>query len=268
MQTGQTFPGRCKAINQCDYCAKLAAVENTELLTLDALLGVAPALYALLTTRTATLDLSGFYAARRKVQKALKRRWPAAEFAYLLEFTTGRGVRSGGLRRPHWNVLVKGIPVGDRLAALEIIRRVWCDHVDALPAHQDLQEIRSVGGLMRYIAMHFQKQSQAPPDGFKGHRFTASRGYLWLPTAEAREAARASLARKRMRHRVEQQCPDLDPAEVDDVVDQALVLAGAQDWKLVQSLPVSSRNPRPERAYAPPAQAAAILAAREAVKGT
>ncbi len=40
--TGAKVPGRCGASIQCDYCAKLAAVEYSESLALDALKGCAP----------------------------------------------------------------------------------------------------------------------------------------------------------------------------------------------------------------------------------
>src|SRR3954470_17776219 len=102
---GEVVRGRCRATNQCAYCARLAAVENSELLALDALAGDAPQVWAVLTTRTATLDTARFYLSREKLMKALRRRWPSCEYTALVEFTTGYGPRSGGRRRPHWNLL-------------------------------------------------------------------------------------------------------------------------------------------------------------------
>lgn len=246
--SGEVRRGRCKATNLCEYCAKLAAIENTELLTLDALYGVAPTVYGLLTTRTPTKDMSGFYEARRQIFRAWRRRWPAVEVAWLLEFTTGRGIRSGGLRRPHWNATIKGVPLDQLDQARDVMREVWCRHVDALPEHQDLQPIRSAGGLMRYIAMHFQKQSQAPPEGFKGSRFTYTRGYLWLPAPQAREAARESLRRKRVAWSVEQAHPELYPDEVHEYATQRAALDASLSFRVVRTLPGNPPRARPPRA--------------------
>ena len=196
---GEVVRGRCRATNRCAYCAKLAAVENAELLALDALVGGAPAIWCVLTTALAEPDPAHFYAGRRKVFLALKRRWPDCEYAALVEFTTGYGERSGGRRRPHWNLLLKGIPADAIDEAQEIVRRVWCqrDELQAKPAAQFVGLVSEVGGLLRYIALHFQKESQAPPEGWRGHRFLHSRGYLATSTPEARAAARESLAFKR-----------------------------------------------------------------------
>lgn len=195
---GEVVRGRCRATNQCAYCARLAAVENSELLALDAVAsGSAPSVWTVLTTRTATDDPRPFYRARELVLRALRRRWPACEYAALVEFTTGYGPRSGGARRPHWNLLLKGIPADALDQAGDVIRRVWCRHVDAEPWAQFVGHVDEVGGLLRYVALHFQKESQAPPAGWSGQRFNVSRGYLAGSTAEARAAARESLAFKR-----------------------------------------------------------------------
>lgn len=236
--TGDLVTGRCKSTNLCDPCARIAAVENSEMLALDALEGVAPSIWAVLTTRTATDDPAPFYNARRLVLRALKRRWPDVEYACLVEFTTGYGTNSGGERRPHWNLMLKGIPLPDLEDAAAVIRRLWCSHVDAVPAAQHVGSIAEAGGLMRYLALHFQKSDQAPPLGWRGHRFIKSRGYLWLPTPLAREAARAALAEKRAVRRAEKQGYDGEAAEAVAAAD--LALAAATTWELVHvaELPV------------------------------
>jgi hypothetical protein len=223
---------RGKSVNRCDYCAREAAMENAEMLLLDALDGDAPQLWLCLGTRTATTDLDPFYNALRLVKRALRRRWPAAEYAALLEFTTGYGPRSGGLRRPHWNVLLKGIPAAALDQVGDVVRRVWCRHVDAEPAAQHVGEVTGADGLMRYIALHFQKESQAPPAGFSGQRFNCSRGYFGDRTrAQARSRARESIARRRAVWRAGQ-------AGIEDAYDrelaahQALKLNAATRWVL------------------------------------
>jgi hypothetical protein len=198
--TGEVVRGRCRATNLCDYCAKLAAVENAELLALDAM-EYAPTLWVVLTTRSGSVDPKRFYKSREQVWRAVRRRWPEAEYAFIVEFTTGYGPRAGGLRRPHWNLLVKGVPVADLEAFGEVVRRVWCEREDAVPEAQYVGEIAEAGGLMRYLALHFQKESQAPPKGWRGHRFRASNGYLVRPASVLREEAKRSLRVKRLIHR-------------------------------------------------------------------
>jgi len=231
----------------CDYCAKLGAVENSEMLALDALEFGAPTLYIVLTTRQAITDPAPFYAARRKVFKALKRRWPDAEYAALVEFTTGKGHASGGQRRPHWNLLVKGVPVADEDRVRELVRRVWCEHpdVDARPEAQWVSPVAEVGGLMRYLALHFQKQSQSPPEGWRGHRFTASRGYLGRPTPEARELAKRSLRSKREVWKAQKE--GHRGLKAERLAQARLALADSKSWTLIQVSPENVEGCR--RAY-------------------
>ena len=229
---GELVRGRCRATNQCTYCARLAAVENTELLALDALHGEAPQVWACLGTRTASADPKRFYASRRKVQVALERRWEGTEYAALVEFTTGYGPRSGGKRRPHWNLLLKGIPAGDVDQARDVITRVWCAREDALAKYQYVGTIGEARGLMAYLALHFQKESQAPPKGWRGHRFMHSHGYLWLPTKEAREVARRGLRLKRELHRAEAR--GLSGWEAELEARAARKLAENTTWELHQ----------------------------------
>ncbi len=168
------------------------------MLSLDAMEGDPPTVLLVLGTRTATVDMAGFYRGLEQVKRALKRRWPAVEYASLVEFTTGYGERSGGLRRPHWNLLLKGVPVGDHALVHAVAAPVWCRHVDAEPQAQHASTIGLAGALMKYLSLHFQKASQQPPAGFTGQRFNCSRGYFTgcsIGTARAR--AREALALKR-----------------------------------------------------------------------
>jgi hypothetical protein len=190
---GTVRRGRCRATNLCSYCAKLQAVENAEMLALDAVEHFAPEVWACVTTRSGDPRPSSFYLARKAVRKALRRRWPDCQDSTLVEFTTGYGPRSGGVRRPHWNALLKGIPSADVEEAQEVVARVWCGQVDAEVSRQHVGVVSDAGGLMRYLALHFQKESQSPPKGWRGHRFTSSRGYFPEGAAVARERAKRSL---------------------------------------------------------------------------
>ncbi len=74
---GELVQPRGKCVNKCSYCAKLAAVENCEMLVADALDGDAPTLIMILGTRTATLNMTEFEAGRQSVVRKLRRRWPS-----------------------------------------------------------------------------------------------------------------------------------------------------------------------------------------------
>lgn len=239
--------GRCKAVNLCDYCARLAAVENTEVLWLDAMEGVAPMVWCVLGTGTDSLDPSLFYDARKHLVKAVRRGFPHREIEWcaLVEFTTGYSKQSGGRRYPHWNVLWKGLGPDDLSKLQAIIDRVWCGRPEfkAVPEAQHVGTIREAGGLTKYLALHFQKESQSPPRGWRGHRFLHSRprpgksgsGYLWLPAPEAREAARQSLRLKRLLR-----CAERDGLVGEAALERAhleLYEANELAWELVYVVP-------------------------------
>jgi hypothetical protein len=185
--------------NRCDYCAGLVAKENAEMLTEDARSGGrAPGIVVVLTTREATEDMAQFARPRQYVARAVRRRWPGADYAYLVEYTTGYGTHSGGHRRPHWNVLWKGVPPEAADELRRLIVPIWCSHVDAEPQAQYVGSLDSAGGFSTYVTEHFMKASQRPPKGWRGQRFCASRGYFGaLTVTQARARARLRLGFKR-----------------------------------------------------------------------
>lgn len=236
---GDLVLGRCKATNLCDYCARLAAVENAEVLALDAMTNTAPELWSVLTTRTATIDTSSYNNARKALRRTVRRRWPDAESATLIEFTTGLGTNSGGERRPHWNDTWKGVPVDDAEELQHVLATAWCARVDALPRGQHVTTVHETGGLMRYLALHFQKESQAPPHGWRGHRFRTTRGYLVQSLEDARNEARQGLRLRRELWKAHQ--AGYTGQDALDVAQAALGVANAIDWSLVrlQQLPTA-----------------------------
>ncbi len=213
-------------------------MENAEVLALDAMQTGGPQVYAVLTTRSAVLAPAPFYRAREKVMRALKRRWPSVEYVAQVEFTTGRAGTSGGRRRPHWNLLLKGVPVEDLAQAQEVLVRVWCDRVDAEPAGQYVGLVEHAGGLMRYLALHFNKQSQAPPKGWRGHRFLHSRGYFPEGIQTGRAQARDDLQVKREVYKLDkcaqEQGHHLDAQTLYELVEERRAEQRALTWKLVQ----------------------------------
>jgi hypothetical protein len=172
------------------------------MLMLDAVENEAPAVWLCLGTREVERDPARFYRARELVVRALRRRWPRCEYLGRVEFTTGLGRNAGGIRRPHWHFLLKGIPRNAACEAFELAARVWCEHVDAEPEAQRGGEVTAAVGLIRYLMPHHGKESQAPPRGWKGHREVRSRGYYANPVNELREQARESIYRRRAAYRV------------------------------------------------------------------
>lgn len=229
---GELVPGRCKATNLCDYCARLAAVENAEVLAQDALSNSAPAVWSVLGTRSTVPTMRAYRLGREAVTRAVQARWRSAERATLIEFTTGYGARAGGARRPHWNDLWKGVPVEDVDELRQVAAEAWCRRVDAELGAQFAGAVSETGGLMRYLALHFQKESQQPSRGWRGHRFSTSRGYLGEPMAAARERARAALRLRRELWRARQS--GLDGQEADDAAQRAVYEAGELAWTLVR----------------------------------
>lgn len=185
--TGELVPGRCRATNLCPYCAKLFAVETSEMLSLDAAED-APTIYVVLTSRE-HLTRADCTTHLRIIKKRLKRTWPNLRWATTVEFQ-----RRGAL---HLNLLVKGVAVSEIERLHAAIAAAWCARVDALPAAQWSGVIAETEGVVRYIALHFMKSSQAPVVGWKGHRFSCSRDYLVRPASVMRGEARRSLRIKR-----------------------------------------------------------------------
>jgi hypothetical protein len=222
---------RCGCVNKCNGCAQAKAWESAEMLMLDALNGEAPSVWACLGTRETTPEPARFYRARELVIRALRRRWPDVEYVAKFEMTTGYGARSGGKRRPHWHLLIKGVPREHAQEAFEIAARVWCGHVDAEIGAQRGGEITAAPGLIRYITAHFSKESQRPPAGWKGQREVRSHGYLWLPAAEAREAARESIARRRALHRAKEAGSNAHDAEL--AAELEMRARAARRWRIV-----------------------------------
>src|SRR3954470_8201648 len=180
---GEVVRGRCRATNLCAYCARLAAVETSEMLMLDAMED-APTLYVVLTARE-LLDRADCRRHLEQLRRQARRRWPSIRWAVLVEFQ-----RRGAL---HLNLLVKGVPAEDADQLHDVLAGAWCARVDAKPRAQFVGRVNDGGGLVRYIALHFLKPAQAPPIGWRGHRVSYSRAYLVRPAAEMREQARRSL---------------------------------------------------------------------------
>ncbi len=266
--TGELVPGRCKSTNLCDYCSRLASIETSEMLLLDALED-APTLYVVLTARE-LLEKPACRAHLRQLRRALHERWPDVRWAVLAEFQ-----KRGAL---HLNLLVKGVPADDLEAFHARIVELWCRRVDALPAGQWSDVMSDKVGVVQYVTLHFMKPAQAPPIGWRGHRYSSSRDYLVRPASVMREEARQSLRLKRLLHRG----LDLVDAELE------LAAANAVTWELKKvgklsqdpdraraeaaSMPFRSFRPHPDSAVRPhlervPSARADVKPAQRAIVG-
>jgi hypothetical protein len=210
--TGELVPGRCKATNLCRYCARLFAIETSEMLLLDAMED-APTLYFVLTARE-HLTRAECTDHLRQLRKALRKRWPDVRWAVLVEFQ-----KRGAL---HLNLLVKGVPVDELDELHAAVCDLWCSRVDAEPAGQWSGVIADELGVVKYVTLHFMKSAQAPVLGWRGHRYSSTRDYLVRPAAQMRQEARRSLRLKRLLHAGH----DLETAELE--------LATGTTWTLRQ----------------------------------
>jgi hypothetical protein len=234
---GDSIRGLCKATNLCDYCARIIVVENAEVLAQDAMSNSAPSVYVVTTTGNDDPDPAAYQRDREQLADAIRRRCPDAEWATQVEFTTGRSTYSRGRRFPHWNDLVKNVTAAD-IPALQEATLVWCERQGADPRAQYVGEVTNAGGLMRYVALHFAKTQQAPPKGWRGHRFRTTRGYLGRPMKDARAEAREVLRARRHLNAALREGLAGDEAEWRAAA--TLAEAAAKDWHLVREQPVPS----------------------------
>jgi hypothetical protein len=122
------------------------------------------------------------------------------------------------------------VPVEDVDELHERLCKVWCDRVDAEPQAQFAGPVSDGGGLVRYIALHFLKPSQAPPIGWRGHRISYTGGYLVRPASMMRRQARESLRLKRELWRAVEAGAVGHDAELQ--AQEAVKLAAASVWAL------------------------------------
>lgn len=210
--TGELVPGRCRATNLCPYCARLFAVETSEMLLLDAMED-APTLYVVLTARE-HLTRADCTTHLRHLRRKLRPRWSHVRWATTVEFQ-----KRGAL---HLNLLVKGVDRDDLDAFHAVITGEWCSRVDATESAQWSDVMADAVGVVQYVSLHFMKSIQAPAVGWRGHRYSSTRDYLVRPAAQLREEARQSLRLKRLLHR------GMDA----ETADLELAAAAATTWTL------------------------------------
>lgn len=182
---------RCKR-RDCPRCWALRSRETARCLVLDARTSM-PTVCVTLTTHDPSTTAAIYRLGSADLWRRLRRLYGRVEYFGAIEFTTGKGERSGGHRRLHGHYLVKGLDPRDVLnvegLAIETWKRVtgaWRVEVAAL---------MSPGAALGYLGLHHRKPEQAPPPGWRGMTERASQGYWSPPGVEAlRVQARSELA--------------------------------------------------------------------------
>ncbi len=213
----------------------------------DALDGLAPTVAMTLTTARATTPPEVFRRDVEQVFRAIRRRCPDAEYLGRIEFTTGKGARSGGHRRIHQHMLLKGVTVNEASGIEADVIDVWKQRTGA---HRvELARLRSAAGAAHYLTHHHSKADQAPSKGWQGRRLRASRGYFGRPAdvrrAQAKEVLRDRSVVKDLIRLLDDQ--GLDPAflgpDWDELLADSLERAAERAMKtelvLVADLPTA-----------------------------
>lgn len=217
---GRLVPARCGASNRCAYCAYQATIENALVVALDAERDGYPCVGMTLTTVDPQQDMAAFRRAVQDVIRLLRRRL-GDDVGYLamIEWTTGRGARSGGHRRVHAHVLLKRCSARAAEAVEGDVAVLW--HRLTGATRVELRELRSAAGATAYLIHHHRKRDQSPPPGWSGKRFRPSRNYFGVPVvqlrAEAAMATRSKRLRRAARQLVEWEALDGAPPEVLDL---------------------------------------------------
>lgn len=222
--TGQLIEGRCRATNLCRYCQARFVAETVEALLLDGLYGAGPELYVVLTARE-HLTRADCRRHLCQLMRAVRRRWPSAEWFVQVEFQ-----QRGAL---HLNLLVKGVPAADGAELLELLSARWCARVDAEPVGQWIGEVSNEGGLAKYLGKrlgHGLKAEQAPPIGWRGHRTSQTGGYFNRSIAELRQEARAVFRHRALIRRAIEAGHEAHDAEL--VAAELEAIADATTWRL------------------------------------
>ena len=148
----------------------------------------------------------------------------------------------------HW--LVKGLKAEGLEQVEQWVRVEWAKLTGAWIVQ--LAALETVGGVVGYLALHHEKQSQAPPEGWTGRRLRPSKGYFATDGRTRRDRAKLWLADHR--------------ANRDELDEGArLNLAARKAPKLIFGRSENERAIRDLTAGAPPAGYFDSLPARRAL---
>jgi hypothetical protein len=242
-EDGRLTAVSCGCPNLCRYCSWRVALENAVVVKMDAEIRL-PEIGFTLTTKATHTAPATFRNDVRLAFRALRRRFPGAQYLGQIEFTTGEGTHSGGARRIHQHGLLKGVPRERAEEVGAILREVWHQRTGAhrVEAH----ELHRPAGAIAYLVNHHQKSAQTPPKGWSGKRLRPSKGYYEHPIAAMRERAKAILSAKVAEAEVDRWLDEanaweaLDPCEYDSLRDELLERASTAAPVLVRTMRVPS----------------------------
>lgn len=232
---GTVMPARCGAPNKCRYCAYQTVKENMIVTALDAERYGFPTVGMTLTTR-GPLTPERFRRGVERVFDVVRGEHPGVAYLGNVEFTTGKAKRSGGVRRMHEHLLLKGMPEAHDYDYLEDeVRYAWERETGAHVV--EVRKLRSAAGATAYLVAHHNKTEQRPPDGWKGKRFRPSREYFGEPISSLRREAQMLLRSRRLRRvaarMIEWEALDGAPEEViEDELRIALYEAAREAAKV------------------------------------
>ena len=202
-----------------------------------------PRVVSTFTTRDAIAP-AAFNESMKYIAKLVRSELGPTRCCSFLEFTTGKGRRSGGHRRPHLHTLWKDVDQ-DAAPVIAGIAVHVLERASGAYRH-DVEEIRSPAGATMYVARHHLKESQAPPSWWgPTRRVRPSRGYWSRPSQDLRTQAKAVVREKRVRRRLTVALEEwedesgcwLDAQEVEDEVERslrqapAMVVRVAKPWE-------------------------------------
>jgi LysM repeat protein len=200
----------------CPACGPRRARETGRMLVIDAKAGEAPRYSITLTTRDPATHAEQVRRGMQNVVLGLRRRFGRAEYFARIEFTTGTAPTSGGHRRIHVHMVVKGEPGWGLAEAHGVIRSAWMARNPGAWRIQ-LAVLRTVAGALHYLSLHHAKAEQTPPPWWTGRTERVSRGYFSRPQRALREEARARLWAERLAYST-----GLSVGDARFVVDQEL----------------------------------------------
>jgi hypothetical protein len=213
---GRTIPLGCGR-NSCPTCGPRKADVLRAMLGALALTHTPDGVLVLTTQNPRdAYDPGKFTKSMEQVVRALRKRWPELEYLGFIEFTTGLASTSGGRRRIHTHVFLRGC--SDLIEAQAIASRVWCSRMaGASRKRQTVEEIRTPEAMFKYLASHHLKVEQAPPSDWWGKRVRPSRG--WWPERPVSEWRAEGEALVSLERRVWRARRDLGPLATASMVD-------------------------------------------------
>jgi len=180
---------RCRK-RSCGYCMGRKNRVLGRMLVSDAVLDP-PTHVMTLTTADPDMPSQRFTRGVSSVFKRLRRHYGSVEYFLKVEFTTGKGVKSGGHRRIHGHLCVKGLAGADLIELERMVRETWEASTGAVVV--EVAEMVTPAGALHYLGIHHGKLSQQPPDDWRGMTERFSKGYLRGSVLEARREAEGEL---------------------------------------------------------------------------